>query len=364
LIVMPGTEGQPGRSAALIIATGQYQDPKLGTLASPAQDAAELARVLEDPAIGGLDVRVLVNTPGQVLREEIEGFFVGRRPDDLLVLYLSCHGVKDLAGRLHFAAATTKLSLLASTGITADFVYQQVEQCRARKILLLLDCCYSGAYLKGHRPRAEPRAVLPEPGGQGRAVITSCTALEHAFEIDTGQVTGPARPSVFTSALVEGLRTGKADRDGDGLVSVDELYAYTFDQVREITPHQTPEKLWTQVRGDFVIARNPLPPPLPDPSPDSTTDVLGPRRRTTTRRAALALGTASAAGITVAAWDNLHRPTAPRRHHHPPATPPTPNHTMEHQSGREILWNYVGTCTSQRRNLRWNGSRIISDTRP
>jgi outer membrane protein assembly factor BamB len=31
----------------------------------------------------------------------------------------------------------------------------------------------------------------------------------------------------------------------------------------------------------------------------------------------------------VAAWDNLHRPTAPRRHHHPPATPPTPT----------TLWN-------------------------
>jgi len=49
-------------------------------------------------------------------------------------------------------------------------------------------------------------------------------------------------PSVFTSVLVKGLRTGHADRDGDSQVSIDELYDYVFDKVREITPHQTPEK--------------------------------------------------------------------------------------------------------------------------
>jgi len=43
---------------------------------------------------------------------------------------------------------------------------------------------------------------------------------------------------------VHGLRTGEADRDLDGLISLDELYDYVYDRVRERTPNQTPGK-WT-----------------------------------------------------------------------------------------------------------------------
>ena len=265
---MPGRESRSRRSHALIIATDRYNDPGLDELRSPSRDAEEFAEVLRDPAIGGFDVKTLVNEPGPLLLEEIEGFFDNRRLDDLLLLYLSCHGVKDPAGRLYFAAATTKLSRLASSGISTDFVYEQVDRCRARKILLVLDCCYSGAYMKGRRSRGRSRAGIGPLAGKGRAVITSSTALEYSFEMETGQVTGAAAPSVFTTALVDGLRTGEADRDGDGLVSLDDLYGHVYDKVRETTPHQTPEKKWGDVSGDFIIAKNPHPPsgqrePLP-----------------------------------------------------------------------------------------------------
>jgi uncharacterized YceG family protein len=254
---MTRNDGEAGRSHALIIATDRYTDQSFGELRAPSRDAEGLAGVLEDPAIGSFSVRAIVNEPGELVREEIEGFFADRRLDDLLVLYFSCHGVKDEAGRLYFAAMTTKLRRLAASGISSDFVYEQVERCRARKILLLLDCCYSGAYLKGHRPRAADRANIRALDGTGRAVITSSTALEYAFEMDTGEITGTAAPSIFTAVLVEGLRSGNADRDGDGLVSIDDLYGYVYDRVRETTPHQTPEKKWGDLRGDFIIAKNP-----------------------------------------------------------------------------------------------------------
>jgi hypothetical protein len=256
---MPSAEVTPRQPYALVIATDSYNDPGLGELRSPSKDAEQLTQVLQDQTIGGFQAYTLVNETGQLLLEEIEGFFDARHPDDLLVLYISCHGVKDLSGRLYFAAKTTKLNRLAASGISADFIYEQVDRCRARKILLLLDCCYSGAYLKGRRPRADGRVGIGRLTGRGRAVITSSTALEYSFEIDTGQVTGVAAPSVFTDALVEGLRTGDADRDGDGLVSVDDLYGYVYDKVREATPHQTPEKKWGEVSGDFIIAKNPHP---------------------------------------------------------------------------------------------------------
>ena len=296
---------------ALIVATSQYEDSGFGPLSAPLRDAEELARVLEDPAIGGFRVRILADQPGHLLRMEIETFFAGRRQEDLLVLYMSCHGLKDADGQLHFVASTTKPTLLASTGISADFVYEQVRKCRARRVLLLLDCCYSGAFSKGHRHRAESRATIRPLEGRGRAIITSCTALQYSFEIGSGQVPGTAEPAIFTSAVVEGLRTGAADRDGDGRVSADELYAYAYERVRESTPHQTPEKIWEDVQGDFIIARNPKAPiheagTVP-PSSESEHEA---RRAIWTRRAVISVAVASAGGLTAAGW-NLSRPRSP-----------------------------------------------------
>jgi outer membrane protein assembly factor BamB len=260
-----------GGRYALIIAAGQYEDGALRRLRSPAADAEELTDVLENPKIGGYEVQQLLDQPDHVVRVHIEGFFADAHPDDLLLLYLSCHGVKDQSGQLYFAAVNTRPNRLASTGISAEFVYQQVERCRSRKIVLLLDCCYSGAYGRGYRPRAHDDASLGSPEGQGWAVITSSTALEYAFEIDSGKVSlkKAARriaPSLFTSAVVEGLRTGDADLNHDGLITFDELYSYVWTSVRQRTPHQTPEKKWGDVRGNIIIARNPHPAPAVQPA--------------------------------------------------------------------------------------------------
>lgn len=263
---MSSGDGAGASAFALLVATGSYADPQLAQLRSPVGDASELAAILTDPEIGGYTVRSLVNEQAHLLSEEIEGFLADRRPADTVVLYLSCHGVRDMDGRLRFATVNTKMNRLAATAVSADLVYELVDKCRARNVLVLLDCCYSGAYRKGYHPRSADWAEVRELHGSGRAVITSSTSTEYSYEVDTGAVTGNPVASVFTAVIIEGLRTGKADRDEDGLISVDDLYSYVFDRVREQTPDQTPEKKWGDVRGDFVVARNPRPPadePLP-----------------------------------------------------------------------------------------------------
>ena len=52
-----------GTRAALIIATGKYEDPELRELRAPAQDERALTRVLADPAIGGFHVESVVDQP-------------------------------------------------------------------------------------------------------------------------------------------------------------------------------------------------------------------------------------------------------------------------------------------------------------
>src|ERR1019366_8084669 len=118
--------------------------------------------------------------------EAVEDFFTDRDPTDVLLLYLSCHGVKDEDGELCFAATDTILTRLQSRSVTADFLARQAHRSRSRHIVLMLDCCYSGAFPEGLQARSGDRlslGPLDADNGQGRgwAVITSCTAMEHAF---------------------------------------------------------------------------------------------------------------------------------------------------------------------------------------
>ena len=241
-------------AAALIIASSDYQDSDLRRLRAPAQDAERLAGVLADPAIGGFEVKTLLNEPSHLLNLAIEDFFADRHRDDLLLLYVSCHGVKDDDGRLYFAAGNTRLTRLGATAVAAAFVNEQMTRSRSRRIVLLLDCCYSGAFPRGFLARGDKRMDIKERfDGRGRAILTASSAMEYSFEGD--QLSGEGMRSVFTSALVEGLETGMADLDLDGRVSVDELYDYVFDKVRDDTPNQTPSKWITDVQGRLYIAR-------------------------------------------------------------------------------------------------------------
>ena len=265
---------EPRTRSALIIAADRFADRSLAKLRSPVRDAEDLKRVLTDPSIGGYSVRLLMNGSAQAVREAVEEFFAERRPDDALLLYLTGHGVKDEDGRLCFATTDTLINRLQSKSVSAEFLAHQVHRSRSRHIILMLDCCYSGAFPEGLQPRSAGRlslGPLDADSGQGRgwAVITSCTAMEYAFEVRDGAVTGrgltAAEPSVFTSTVVQGLRTGAADRDRDGWVSVDDLYDHVLEQVRERTPYQTPEKKGAS-RGKLIIARNPARLPV-DPMP-------------------------------------------------------------------------------------------------
>jgi hypothetical protein len=264
-----------GNRSALIIASDRYADPGLRRLRAPATDAEHLASVLRDPTIGDFDVRTLLNEPAHEVTLAIEEFFAERRPDDLLLVHLSCHGIKDEDGELYFATSNTRLNRLGATAVAAEFVNRRMTRSRSRRIVLLLDCCYAGAFERGMTARAGTDVGIESQfGGRGRAVITASSAMEYAFEGDELTDTHQPRPSVFTSALVEGLRTGEADRDQDGMVALDELYDYVYEAVRSVTPNQTPGKWTFGVQGDLYIAHRARPVTTPAPLPDALQDAI------------------------------------------------------------------------------------------
>lgn len=240
---------------ALIIGNTEYNDPKLGKLTTPGKDAEDFANVLRDKNIGAFDdVKVLVNKTESIVREAIDEFFDQKKPDDLLLLYFSGHGIRDEFGSLYLAVKNTNWTRLRATAVKSDFIREVMDQSRSKRQVLILDCCNSGSF--PHGTKAITGASIGTSTafqGYGRIILTASDSTEFAWEGD--KIIGETNNSLFTHFLVSGLR-GEADLDGDGRITVDELYDYAYDQVKFATPKQNPSKFSSGQQGEIVLCNN------------------------------------------------------------------------------------------------------------
>jgi hypothetical protein len=318
----PAASAPPGRRLALVVATTRYTGD-LRALRAPGRDAEDLGAVLGDPALGGFEVTTVLDRASHEVRLAAEDFLADRRPGDLLLVYVSCHGLLDARRRLYFATTDTVKDRLAATGVEAQWLVELMEDCRARQQVLILDCCFSGAFAR--RAKAGDDGADVDVGarftgqGRGRVVLTASRATEYSFEGEP--VDGAAMPgSVFTAGLVAGIRSGDADLDGDGWVSVDDAYRYAFDHVRVTDAQQTPQRWLYGAEGSILLARAPAaatarlarpaaaavgsgPPPPPPPQPWRVR-VARWRRRRIAIAAVLAAGTVAggAALVSLSGW--------------------------------------------------------------
>lgn len=243
---------------ALIIANTEYSDPRLARLTAPAADADGVAAVLGDADIGGFHVRTLINKPQHEVQRAIVNLFAQKSRDDLLLLYFSGHGVRDDKGSLYLAATETEFGdYLEITSIPAAFITKYMDQSISRRQILILDCCYSGSFSRGMKSAATPGTAVGtgpafEGNGFGRVVLTATDAVQFAWEGET--VIGSSPSSAFTHHFIEGLRTGWADTDRDGRITVDEIYDYIYANMA--VDRQTPGKWIYKQQGELLIARN------------------------------------------------------------------------------------------------------------
>lgn len=261
-ITLPAPKLPAGARSALVIATGAYSSPRLGALRAPAQDAGDVVTVLGDPQLGGFTVTELRDRDVHDLRLKVDDFLAGRDADETVLVYVSCHGVLSARRQLYFAAADTDPDRLASTGIDARWLIECLDECRAWRQVVVLDCCFSGAFALTKGVKGPADLELGELFGQaaesrGRVVLTASHATEYSFEGEVVTAEGAAT-SVFTAALLEGLRTGAADADKDGFVSVSEAYVYAYARVRESGGPQTPQRwLYGGEGTDVILTRSP-----------------------------------------------------------------------------------------------------------
>jgi len=242
---------------ALLIGVSEYE-PGLTSLPSAVRDVEAMRQVLANPEMGGFataDITVLPNPDRQTMADAIYNLFANRQKDDLVLFYFSGHGVVDDSGEFYFATRSTRKDhgrLVPPTAVDAQSVQRWMEQSRSQRQVIMLDSCFSGAFAKGVTAKDSGSVNVEQfLGGRGRAILTAATSTQYAFAQNGFDL------SVYTHYLVEGIRTGGADLDDDGSITVDELHTYASGKVKEASPAMTPKFYPVEEGYKIILAKSP-----------------------------------------------------------------------------------------------------------
>jgi hypothetical protein len=238
-----------GQKWAVVVGIGNYKyagDNQITNLRYADKDAKELAEFLKSPDGGGFDhVYTLLNeeVTYQNLRYVLFDYLAQAIEEDLVLFFFAGHGAPDPKepDNLYLLTYDTHPDRVSSTAFPMWDVETALQRyIKAEKVILLTDACHSagisgGVGLRGIevRPNLTNKFLLKLARSRGRISFTASEANEQSHE---SKKWGGGH-GVFTYFLLEGLK-GKADNDGDKIVSLGELVDYTSENVRRATNSQ------------------------------------------------------------------------------------------------------------------------------
>lgn len=188
------------------IGINKHSDARISELTGAARDARALWALFSD-TISDLDATLLVDEDAHVaaIRHAIHTSLGQAEPDDIVLFSYSGHGTHDH----RLVAYDTDCDELAPTTIGMDELAEKFRSCKARAIVCILDCCFSGA--------APARVLETSPiprdfhspfvliAGKGRILIAASAENELAWEQPgTGH-------GLLTKALIDVLTGSESD---------------------------------------------------------------------------------------------------------------------------------------------------------
>jgi hypothetical protein len=257
---------------ALLIGVSRFDDPKLAKLNSPQSDVEAFANVLKDPSRGAFEsVTVSVDQDLLTIRDQLSVLLDGRSADDMILFYYSGHGIMAKGQRLYLATGQSSFDKPQPRSLATSEIRDMMEQSRAGRLVVILDCCHSGVFAEGAKGAAA--TITDETfgsgdGAEGQYVLTASDGLQYAY--DGAGVLKEAKPgpalSRFTSWLVDGLAKGDAS-PFDEQITLDSLYQYLCRRARAEGNSMTPQRFVKRGSGELVIAKNPLAKTIALPEP-------------------------------------------------------------------------------------------------
>ncbi|MFC6081974.1 caspase, EACC1-associated type [Sphaerisporangium aureirubrum] len=240
--------GAPGTRVLLVGTSSHAPGSRLPAVGAVAASVADLGQALVERA--GLDPAGLTTLVDPAGPQEFGTALVdaAREATGVLVLYFAGHGLVSAGNELHLATVATDdltRGIPAHQALPYATVRDVLAGSRARLVVVVLDCCFSG------RARAVPRGGVDDafatvPRGM---YLLSATGGDEAAWAPDGE-----RHTAFTGALI-GLLT-EGDPTGPPRFTLDDLYRSLSRRLAE-RGLPRPRRQASDAGGPEVVAPNP-----------------------------------------------------------------------------------------------------------
>ncbi|QKW08321.1 caspase family protein [Streptomyces sp. NA04227] len=210
----------PENSRAVVIGIDAYL--RLEPLPAVRRGRDRLVALLRDPDVWGIPARNVTVLGADATRDQVLTAVKDavRETTDTLLLYFAGHGLRDRgAQQLYLALAGADDEHPQIGGVA----YQDIRQIlmaghRARRRIVIIDCCYSGLAGSMGTDRVS-RGELYDTAIEGSYLLTSASSTQRSFAPDDG-----AYPE-FTGELIGILRYGIPGADDE--LTLDEVWQAT-----------------------------------------------------------------------------------------------------------------------------------------
>ncbi len=267
------------------IGTSKYKDSRFN-LNYAAKDAKDLVN-LYGGSKNFAKVHTLTLTDEEVINsnlDKVKEFLKEAKINDEVILFIAGHGVLDEEFNYYYGTHNIDFLNPGKNGLEYSKLEALLDNIKPIKKLLIMDTCHSGEIDKeevtksnGNNDedqgdefgdvafRAVGIDIQNKNGkvstskvmntlfqdlrrGSGATVISSAGGVEFAMESDEW------KNGLFTYCLLMGIKSQKADLDGDGKIYLSELQFYVIDRVSKLSKgKQIPNTRMANISNDYVI---------------------------------------------------------------------------------------------------------------
>ncbi|QPC91603.1 caspase family protein [Mesorhizobium sp. INR15] len=247
------SEKSKGELLALAVGIDKYPAMPGSDLKYAASDARRVATTVGASAhYSGVKVETLLDEAATIdaIKAKLDDIVESAHARDTILLAFAGHGLLDARGRLRLALSSTATNAIEETSLDFDEIASRVAKAQAR-VIVLLDVCHAGA--SGQISVAsndDAVNLLTTRSGAGVVIISASKGRQ--FSEESSSIGGGRFSVAFQHALTDQLR--KTDSDGNGRISVNELYAELKSLVAgQTSGRQIPWLSRNEIFGDFDL---------------------------------------------------------------------------------------------------------------
>ncbi|MDA0195246.1 MAG: caspase family protein [Bacteroidetes bacterium] len=266
------------------IGVSVYQQSKFN-LKFAAKDADDIASTIEKSSIYENVYKKSFTNESATLSNigTLRNFFEEAKEDDVVIVFIAGHGVLDNSYNYYFATHNMDFDNPQNGGLPYDKIEALLDGINCRNKLLLMDTCHSGELDSDDVESVNEASVVIGPTtfrstGKLIKLKQNSFGLENTLELskslfgDLKKGTGAtvisaaggaelasdegvySQNGLFTSSLIQGINTRRADLDRNRSYTIREIQEYVSEQVITLSGgKQVPTSREENIKNDFQV---------------------------------------------------------------------------------------------------------------